>query len=119
MGFKIKRPMPAIPSLRARLAKNENSLRRSKNSPKIRTIESVEGCERRNQSDPNQPGDQIDVNQQKQRIEQIDPCRIAQFAKDVDGIIRPKRGPVGKSFDQRQVEREIAEIVWRLDLVIA
>src|SRR5207302_9250928 len=49
----------------------------------------------------------------------IDPRRVPEFAKDVDGIVRPKRNAVGKSFDQCQMEGEIAEIVWRLDLIVA
>src|SRR6266567_3903213 len=51
----------------------------------------------------------------KQRTEQVDACWISQFAKDVDRIVRPERNPVREISNISDVEREIAEIVRRLD----
>src|SRR5215212_6800101 len=67
-------------------------------------IKRVKGCERRNQSAPDQAVDQVHVDERQQRIEQIDTCGVPQFAKDVDGIVGPERYTARKVFDQREVQ---------------
>ena len=42
-----------------------------------------------------------------------------QLESTVDGVVRPKRDAVREIFDQRQMQREIAKVVWRLNLVVA
>ena len=77
--------------------------------------ESIKSCERREQRDPDQTAHKIDMHTAEQRVKQIDAGRISQFAENIDRIVRPKRNAVGEVFDVSDVQREIAEIVGRLN----
>src|SRR5262245_26921387 len=82
------------------------------------TIERVKGCDRAQQSRPNEHAQKVEMLEDQQRIKKIDPGRITQPAESMNWIVRPERHPVGEILDVGDVQREIAEIVRRLNLKV-
>ena len=55
------------------------------------------------------------MDQGKQRVEQIDAGRISEFTEGEDRAVWPERDAGGEVLDERQMQRQIAKIIRRLN----
>ena len=100
-----------------KLVAGESAIEEKTGDPKhaAPAVETVEGRERTEQPRPDERADQVDVLQKKERIEKVDPGGITQGAENEDRVVGPERDAVGEILDVSDVQREIAEIVRRLN----
>src|SRR5205807_8881680 len=80
------------------------------------SIEGVERSHGREQADPDQARNKIDIHLQEQCVEEIDSGRVTKmFAEGVDWIRWPKPNAVGEKFYVSEVKAEIAQVHRRLN----
>ena len=79
-------------------------------------IQSIEGGDRSNDSDPDKAANNVDVQTGKDRVEYVYTSWIPELAEGFDRVIRPEWNAAGEMFYVSEMERKVAEIVRRLHL---
>src|SRR5207244_944252 len=106
-------PSLAHPMLHSFPTRRSSDLDRKTAAPAIERVERSYG---REQTDPDQAPNQIDICLQQQRVEEIDPSRVTKMIADhVDRIGWPKPDAVGEKVDVSDVKTEIAQVHRRLN----